>query len=165
MNPNIGPKIPTVWMQAGKWGREWKVMYSLLLYRTGTQKISKNTSSRSQGIKLNQQQIDVKCAKYQKTGEIKMQLTQIKRCVLFSGEVIYVGYPQRHDGSLSDSTQHVTKEYIDPHWRASCLFTSWGKKKRDLEYELKQDITMKSLLSASLMFCFYGCIDLFSYPK
>lgn len=29
MNPNMGPKIPTVWMPAGEWrNRERKVMYS-----------------------------------------------------------------------------------------------------------------------------------------
>lgn len=32
-----------------------------------------------------------------------------------SGKVIQVGHPQRHDGSLSNSTQHVSQENIDPH--------------------------------------------------
>lgn len=52
-----------------------------------------------------------------------MELTQIQRSVLLSGEVIQVGHPQGHDGTLPNPTQHVSQQHEDPQGGAGRLLT------------------------------------------
>lgn len=51
--------------------------------------------------------------------------TDIQRCVFLSREIVNVRDPQRLNGGLSDPSQDVSQEHVDPHGQVGLAFTPW----------------------------------------
>lgn len=51
--------------------------------------------------------------------------THIQRCVFLSCEIVNVRDPQRLNGGLSDPSQDVSQEDVDPHGQVGLAFTPW----------------------------------------
>lgn len=51
--------------------------------------------------------------------------TDIQRCVFLSCEIVNVRDPQRLNGGLSDPSQDVSQEHVDPHGQVGLAFTPW----------------------------------------
>ena len=65
------------------------------------------------------------------------QLTDVKRRVLGFGEVVNVGDAEGCDGGLSNASQGIPQEHIDPHVRAGVFHTVWRHTHTHIPYSYK----------------------------